>query len=135
MPSFVKETAELSQGSLIQDNFLTIYLLGADFISAGVKLATYILCLGLIWSCKKAGRVTSSVQFLFWLLLAICQGFTFGSVVNHQLVGLSWSRPNEIIVILSWTLILINFLVYCFPDYGPAYTDLKGKYIVFTFLI
>ena len=55
------------------------------------------------------------------------KGFTFGSVVNHQLVGLSWSRPNEILVIISWTLILLNFLVYCFPDSAPTYQDLKGE--------
>ena len=48
--------------------------LGADFISAGVKLATYILCSCLILSSKKAGRVTSNVQFLFWFLLVTCQG-------------------------------------------------------------
>ena len=65
--------------------FFTLLTIGADFISAGVKLATYILCLCLIWSCKKAGRVTSSVQWLFWFFLVICQGFTFGSVVNHDL--------------------------------------------------
>ena len=65
--------------------FSTLLSIGADFISAGVKLATYILCLCLIWSCKKAGRVTSSVQWLFWFFLVICQGFTFGSVVNHDL--------------------------------------------------
>ena len=65
--------------------FSTLLTIGADFISAGVKLATYILCLCLIWSCKKAGRVTSPVQWLFWFFLVICQGFTFGSVVNHDL--------------------------------------------------
>ena len=88
--------------------FSTLLSIGADFISAGVKLATYILCLCLIWSCKKAGRVTSSVQWLFWFFLVICQGFTFGSVVNHDLsaVHVLSSRFSgfylDFIKILSW---------------------------------
>ena len=103
------------------------YISGADFISSVVKLSTYILCLALIWAAKKAGRVAPPIQFLFWLLLVICQGFTFGSVINHDLPGLSWSKPNEIIVVLSWALIFLNFVAYCFPDSPPLYVDLKGK--------
>ena len=93
-------------------------------------MASYLLALVLIWGAKKAGRVASIVQALFWLLLAICQGFTFGSVVNHDLLGLSWSQPNEILVVLSWILIVLNFIVFCFTDYPPTYVDVKGNFLV-----
>ena len=98
--------------------------------SLGVRLASYLLALVLIWGAKKAGRVASIVQALFWLLLAICQGFTFGSVVNHDLLGLSWSQPNEILVVLSWILIVLNFIVFCFTDYPPTYVDVKGNFLL-----
>ena len=105
------------------------HISGADFISSVVRLSSYILSFIEILAAKKAGRVAPPIQFLFWLLLTICQGFTFGSVVNHDLVGLSWSKPNQIIVILSWVLIFLNLVVFCFPDSPPQYTDLKGKII------
>ena len=101
-----------------------------NFFPLGVRLATYLLALTLIWGAKKAGRVASIVQALFWLLLAICQGFTFGSVVNHDLLGLSWSQPNEILVVVSWILIVLNFIVYCFTDYPPTYVDVKGNFLL-----
>ena len=82
----------------------------------------------LIWNAKRAGRVASPVQFIFWLLLAICQGFTFGSVINHDLAGLAWSPANEILVILSWILILLNFIAFCVPDKPPTYVDIKGNF-------
>lgn len=110
--------------------FLYIFS-GADFVASGTKLATFILALVLIWNAKKAGRVAAPIQFLFWLLMAICQGFTFGSVVNHQLPGLSWSRENQILVVLAWTLILVNFIVHCFADAPPVYTDPKGNKLCF----
>jgi ATP-binding cassette subfamily C (CFTR/MRP) protein 1 len=104
------------------------FIVGADFVAAGSKLATYILCLILIYLAKKAGRVASSVQFLFWFFMTICQGFTFGSVVNHDLEGLSWTTTNDVITIISWVIIVLNLIVYCFPDLPPTYTDIKGIY-------
>ena len=103
------------------------FITGSDFVASGAKLISYLLCLILIWNAKKAGRTASAVQAIFWFLLVVCQGFTFGSVVNHELEGLDWSEANEIIVIVSWLLILANFIVYCFPDHPPTYVDIKGN--------
>ena len=59
--------------------------------------------------------------------------FATPDYLDHDLVGLSWSRPNEILVILSWALILGNFFVYCFADAPPTYIDLKGNHRIFRF--
>ena len=73
-----------------------VIITGADFVSSGSKFITYILCIVLILNAKKAGRIASVIQFVFWFLLAICQGFTFGSVVNHDLYGLTWRSIPDV---------------------------------------
>ena len=100
---------------------------GADFMASVSKIISYLLCVILIMKSKQAGRIASSIQFIFWFLLAICQGFTFGSVVNHDLIGLTWTLAQKIIAVVSWVLIVLNFIVYCFADKAPEYIDLKGR--------
>ena len=101
------------------------------------KIISYLLCIILILKAKQAGRIASSIQFIFWFLLAICQGFTFGSVVNHDLIGLTWTLAQKIIAVVSWVLIVLNFIVYCFADKAPEYIDLKGntKIVIFSMLV
>ena len=91
------------------------------------KIISYLLCTILILKAKQAGRIASTMQFIFWFLLAICQGFTFGSIVNHDLIGLTWTSAQKIIAVISWVLIVLNFIVYCFADKAPEYIDLKGN--------
>ena len=100
---------------------------GADFMASVSKIISYLLCTILILKAKQAGRIASTIQFIFWFLLAICQGFTFGSVVNHDLIGLTWTSAQKIIAVISWVLIVLNFIVYCFADKAPEYIDLKGN--------
>ncbi len=103
-----------------------VFIVGADFVGSGIKLVTYLLAFALIWNARKAGRVSSIIQSLFWFLIAVCQGFTFGSVANHDLLGLSWTTAQDVLYILGWILIMINFILFCVADYPPRYSDIKG---------
>ena len=46
---------------------------GADFVGEAVKISTFGLSLSLMLGQKNAGRVSSGLQFLFWLLFTLCQ--------------------------------------------------------------
>ena len=107
--------------------FTNKFFSGADFMASVSKIISYLLCTILILKAKQAGRIASTMQFIFWFLLAICQGFTFGSIVNHDLIGLTWTSAQKIIAVISWVLIVLNFIVYCFADKAPEYIDLKGN--------
>ncbi len=59
-----------------------VLIVGADFVSPVVKLVTVALSMLLAEGARKAGRVSSAVQFTFWMALAFCWGFTFGQVAS-----------------------------------------------------
>ncbi len=66
----------------------SVPIVGADFVSPAVKFVTAGLSMILARGARKAGRLSSAVQFAFWLALSICWGFTFGEVVSGGEVGL-----------------------------------------------
>ena len=70
-----------------------VYFSGADFIASGAKLVSYWTCLALIWNAKKAGRVAPPIPFLFWLLLAICQGSIHKPCGQNQNL-FKWSKTG-----------------------------------------
>lgn len=57
-------------------------IVGADFVSPVVKFVTVGISMVLARGARKAGRVSSAIQFTFWTVLSICWGFTFGAVVS-----------------------------------------------------
>ncbi len=60
----------------------SVPIVGADFVSPCVKFASAGLSGVLARGARRAGRVSSAIQFVFWLVLSLCWGFTFGAVVS-----------------------------------------------------
>ena len=67
-------------------------------------------------------------QFFFWLLMGTCTGFTFGSVVSNELIGLSWNSLGDALIIAEFSVVVFVFLLNCFADNSPLYQDLKGEF-------
>ena len=44
------------------------FVVGADYVAPAVRIVTFVLSLYLSYAAKKSGRITSPIQFLFWLL-------------------------------------------------------------------
>jgi hypothetical protein len=65
-------------------------------------------------------------QFFFWMIMTACFGFTFGSAVNRDLVGLTWNLLGDIIIVTEFALVFALFVLNCFADKSPAYMDIKG---------
>jgi hypothetical protein len=101
----------------------------ADFAAQGVFLATFVLDLALVLLAKRAGRVTSGSQFVFWLLLTLCQGLYMGSVVKggEASLGPAYRTSETLVVVLVFSLCLLNLVVHCFADKTPVYTDIQGE--------
>ena len=73
-------------------------VVGADFVGPGVKLGSYLMSISMMLKSKKSGYVTSPTQWMYWLVHTVCQGFTFGSVVNDpSLTGLTWTLSQDVI--------------------------------------
>ena len=106
---------------------LRILVVGADFVAAAVKAVTYVLSIILVIGTKKSGRVTSPIQFFFWLLTGLCTGFTFGSVVSSDLLGLSWNALGDALVISEFSVAVFVFALNCFADASPLYQDVKAQ--------
>ena len=102
----------------------------ADILAPLFKLVTYGLSLILMIKFKQSGIRTSSVQWFFWLVLVIFQGFTFGSVINNPYnQGLSPNATNDRLLIVEYTTIFVIFTLNCFADVGPSYKDPRGRFI------
>ena len=102
-------------------------IVGADFVGPAVKLAAYILSIILMFQAKKSGIVTSPSQWFYWLLHTICQGFTFGSVVNNpSLTGLTWTVPQDVIVVFNFSCIFLLLVLYSIAEKGQTYTKIQG---------
>ena len=103
-------------------------IVGADFVAPAIKLAAYLISIAMMFQSKKAGYVTSPTQWVYWLVHAICQGFTFGSVINNpSLDGLTWTFSQEVLVIFDFAGVFILLILYSMAEKSPKYTKLTGK--------
>ena len=59
--------------------------------------------------------------------MGTCTGFTFGSVVSNDLIGLSWNALGDALIIAEFSVVALVFLLNCFADESPLYQDLKGE--------
>lgn len=108
----------------------------ADFLAPLIKMATYSWSLKLLIMVKNAGLRRSSVQFFFWLTLILCQGFTFGSAVNHtKLEGLTWIDQSDNIIIVSYAAIAMIFFLNFFTHGVPSVIDPRGTVVVYFFVL
>ena len=57
--------------------------------------------------------------------MGTCTGFTFGSVVSNDLIGLSWNALGDALIIAEFSIVALVFLLNCFADESPLYQDLK----------
>ena len=104
------------------------YHTAASILAPLLKLFTFGLSLMLMLQFKRKGVRTSSVQWFFWLVMAVCQGFTFGSVINNPYnLGLSPSITNDYLILVEYVGIFSLFILNCFVDAQPEYKDPKGK--------
>ena len=114
-------------------------IVGADFVAPAVKLASYLISIAMMVQSKKSGYVTSPTQWVYWLLHAICQGFTFGSVVNNPMLdGLTWTLSQDVLVIFDFACVTILLILYSMAEKSPTYTKLTGTnddYFIFQFRI
>ncbi len=110
---------------------------GADFVAAGVKLVTFVLIMLLIMAAKRSGRLSSAAQFVFWVTLSVCQGFTFGSVVSRDLPGLTPNVVAKVVLVAEFLLEFCATILACFADKPLEYMDIKGdcSYLVDTAIL
>ena len=88
---------------------------------------TFGLSLALTLQFKKKGLRTSAVQWFFWLTLSVCQGFTFGSVINNPLGGMvALNAADGYLLTTQYACVVAIFLLNCFVDAQPEYKDPKG---------
>ena len=59
--------------------------------------------------------------------MGTCTGFTFGSVVSNELIGLSWNSLGDALIIAEFSVVALAFLLNCFADKSPLYQDVKGE--------
>ena len=100
----------------------------SDILAPLLKLFSFGLSMILVWLSKKAGIMASGVQWFFWLFMTVCQGFTFGSVLNNPYnPGITFSDANDKLIVISYACIVAMFFLNCFADQEPTYKDPKGK--------
>lgn len=113
---------------ILLDTGAKAFIVPADYVGIGVKIITYGLSASLLIMSRRAGEVTSVVQMLFWMAFGLCQGFTFGSVITHDTLGVSWNSVSDVIIIAQFALILFNVVMSCVADKPTNYMDIKGIY-------
>ncbi len=67
--------------------------------------------------------------------MGACLGFTFGSVVSRDLLGLTWNAAGDILVIIEFSLVLAMFFLTCFADKSPDYTEISCRNIISRLLL
>ena len=118
--------AELIITSLLHSYDVVIDV--ASLLGPCIKIVTFLWTLGLLLKTRNAGIRRSYVQWYFWLFYNTCQGFTFGSSVNHtRLPYLTWISASDGIVIASFGCSMSIFLLHFFTDGVPSVIDPKGK--------
>ena len=102
----------------------------ADILSPCIKLGTFAWSLKLLLLTRNAGIRRSYVQWYFWLFYNVCQGFTFGSSINHtQLPYLTWISASDAIVITSFATSMALFILNFFNDGVPSVIDPRGEFL------
>ena len=104
-------------------------IVGADFVAPAVKLGAYLVSIAMMFQSKKSGHVTSPTQWVYWIVHTICQGLTFGSVVNNPtLDGLTWTLSQDVLVIFDFVCVFTLLILYSIAERSPIYTKLTGTY-------
>ncbi|CAG7830574.1 unnamed protein product, partial [Allacma fusca] len=86
-----------------------------------IKIVTYILALYLLHFSRAKGIQSSGVQFLFWLLLTVCETITFRTVIR---IGDSATPEGSlpfVIHVIYYPLIVGQLLINCWADLPPEY--------------
>ncbi|CAH0555482.1 unnamed protein product [Brassicogethes aeneus] len=94
-----------------------------DIYTPVVKILSFGLSAALLLYNKKHGLQTSGLQFLFWLLLALCGAFQF----RTEIWGAQQEIPDEyygyVSYMIYYPLVLLMVLLNCFADQKPTKTE------------
>ncbi|CAG7836473.1 unnamed protein product [Allacma fusca] len=86
-----------------------------------IKIVTYILALYLLHFSRTRGIQSAGVQFLFWLLLTVCETITFRSVIRQRDVETPGGSLPFVINLIYYPLIVGQLLINCWADLRPEY--------------
>nr|QST14985.1 ABCC1-1 protein [Diaphanosoma celebensis] len=114
--------ASISLGKSIYDGTNHKEVFTVAYVTPSIMIATLILALTLSLSSKKRGIQSSGVVFLFWLLLAICGGFTYA----HEFIVTSDGMSDEeefpfVWMMVYYPLVLLMLFLTCFAEPEPEY--------------
>uniref|UniRef100_A0A0L8GHH2 ABC-type glutathione-S-conjugate transporter n=1 Tax=Octopus bimaculoides TaxID=37653 RepID=A0A0L8GHH2_OCTBM len=99
---------------LDNDQMETLLDIKALLIGYGLRIATFILSLVLVWIEKKSGFLTSGVQFIFWLLSLLCQIIPFYSQIILKDYNTNLFR--FIMMCLTFGLTALELILFCFAE-------------------
>ncbi|XP_036368003.1 canalicular multispecific organic anion transporter 2 [Octopus sinensis] len=99
---------------LDNDQMETLLDIKALLIGYGLRIATFILSLILVWIEKKSGILTSGVQFIFWLLSFLCQIIPFYSQIILKDYNTNLFR--FIMMCLTLGLTALELILFCFAE-------------------
>ncbi len=96
---------------------------GPEFaVGSAVRALGYIGALTLQIFIKKKGKVTSGTLTVFWLLSALCDSFTFRTVIQGEEKLLP-----AILFLIEYPLVIAALFTICFADPEPTYKNLEGE--------
>ncbi|ODM95243.1 Multidrug resistance-associated protein 1 [Orchesella cincta] len=97
------------------------YIYPVDLASPVIKIATYIFYITLLIYSLRKGVQSSGVQFMFWLLIVVCQGIRFRTVIENR-----FNEPIEVLPyvleVTYFPLVLGMLLINCWADVRPKYS-------------
>ncbi|XP_063922502.1 multidrug resistance-associated protein 1 isoform X5 [Zophobas morio] len=94
-----------------------------DIYTPIIKLLSFALSAVLLVYNRKYGLCTSGLQFLFWLLTAVCGAVQFRTEVRGSKEDLPESQYAYISYLIYYPVVLIMLFLNCFADRPPRHSE------------
>ncbi|RZC38992.1 multidrug resistance-associated protein 1 [Asbolus verrucosus] len=94
-----------------------------DIYTPVIKLLTFALSAVLLVYNRKYGLSTSGLQFLFWLLMALCGAIQFRTEIRGSQEDIPESSYSYISYLIYYPIILVMLFLNCFADYPPRRSE------------
>lgn len=98
----------------------------ADYYASFIILITVLYSLALMVFAKRRGLITSGVQFMFWLLLAVFGAVTYRSYfMKLNEPGINIKHVSFTIYVIYYPLVIAQLVLHGLADASPKYKEIE----------